>query len=240
MQLIKGDINLTSAKFFYREDEIPKIIYRGEVIFDGNGVPYFPRSSVHVGVIGDSTIAAGYGGLLVPSYIPQFTPITSVAAPGDTINGQRSKFTALTNHTEYDVVIIQIGLNDMNPATQTTETVLANYQKFVDYIRSVVSLRCKIYLSQMLPCKQRFINLYGVDNGALAYQRWLDLNYAIANTITNVDGRITSHVPLLDDGNGNLKVEYDTGDHIHENVAGRQVIADAWRDKLIADQILLT
>ena len=133
---------------------------------------------------------------------------------------------------------MQIGLNDMNPSGQATQDVISSYQSFVDYIRGVVSPRCKIYVSQMLPCKQRWIDLYGAVNGVVAQQKWTDVNYVIANTITNVDGRITSHVPLLDDGNGNLKVEYDTGDGIHENIAGRQIIANAWRDKLIADQIL--
>ncbi len=90
----------------------------------------------------------------------------------------------------------------------------------------------------MLPCRQRCIDLSGEVNGELLYQRWLALNNAIVNTFTNVDGRITSHEPLLNDSNDNLKAEYDTGDHVHENVAGRQIIANAWRDKLIADQIL--
>ena len=237
MKLIKDGTDLSQVKLICRSSELSKLIYQGSVIYERGASPYFPRSSINLGVIGDSTIAEGFGGLLVPSYVPQFIPITSVAMGGDTIQGQRSKFAALTNHTDYDVVIMQIGLNDIYPASHT-ETILNNYQSFVDYIRSVVSFRCKIYVSQMLPCKQRFINLYGEVNGGLSYQRWLDLNYAIANTITNVDGRITSHVAILNDGNDNLKAEYDTGDRVHENVAGRQIIANAWRDKLIADQIL--
>ena len=236
MKLIKDGTDLSQAKLICRSSELSKLIYQGSVIYERGASPYFPRSPINLGVIGDSTIAEGYGGLLVPSYIPQFTPITSVAMGGDTIQGQRSKFAALTNHTDYDVVIMQIGLNDIYPASHT-ETILNNYQSFVDYIRSVVSVRCKIYVSQMIPCKQRFIDLFGEVNGGLSYQRWLDLNYAIANTITNVDGRITSHVAVLNDGNDNLKAEYDTGDRVHENVAGRQIIANAWLDKLIADQI---
>ena len=238
MKLIKNGINLSQSKIIYQSNVLSKIVHKGIVIYRyGEDIPYFPRPLVHVGVIGDSTIAAGFGGLVIPEYVPEFRPYTSVAKGGDTIQGQRSKFAALTNHSDYDVVIMQIGLNDMN-VNQTTQTVLNNYQSFVDYIRSVVDVRCKIYVSQMLPCKQRYINLYGPDNGALAYQRWVDLNYAIASTITNVDGRITSHVAILNDGNDNLKAEYDTGDRIHENVAGRQVIANSWRDKLITDQIL--
>lgn len=238
MKLIKNGINLSQNKIIYRSNVLSKIIHKGNVIYEAGGAPYFPRSPIHVGVIGDSTIAAGFGGLVIPEYVPEFRPYTSVAQGGDTIQGQRSKFAALTNHTDYDVVIMQIGLNDVGPSGQATQDVISSYQSFVDYIRGVVSSRCKIYVSQMLPCKRRWIDLYKAANGALAQQKWTDVNYAIANTITNVNGRITSHVPLLDDGNGNLKVEYDTGDHVHENVAGRQIIANAWRDKLIADQIL--
>ena len=240
MKLIKNGVDISNAKMIYNNQQLAKIYYRNDVIYSQNAVPYYPRATLNIATIGDSTIAAGYGGNLVPSYVSEFTPITSVATAGDTIQGQRAKFTALTSHTEYDVVIMQIGLNDMSPATQTTQTVLTNYQAFVDYIRSVVKTNCKIYVSQMLPCKQRYINYYGAEDGALAYQRWLDLNNAIANTITNVDGRITSHVTALNDGNDNLAAQYDTGDAIHENPAGRQVIANAWRDKLIADQVFST
>lgn len=238
MKLIKNNVDISSVKMMYQNQQLGKIYYQEDEIYNSGATPYYPRSSLNLGVIGDSTIAAGYGGLLVPEYVAEFTPITSVAQGGDTIQGQRSKFAALTNHTDYDVVIMQIGLNDLGTSTHTTETVLTNYQSFVDYIRSVVSLKCKIYVSQMLPCKQRLIDVYGAENGLLSYQRWLDLNNAIANTITNVDGRITSHVATLNGGNDNLAVQYDTGDHVHENVDGRIVIAKAWRDKLIADQIL--
>lgn len=238
MKLIKDGMDLSQVKLIYQSSELLKLIYQGSVIYERGASPYFPRSPINLGVIGDSTIAAYAGGALIPTYVPQFLPITSVATPGDTIQGQRTKFAALANHTDYHVVIMQIGLNDMNPSGQATQDVISSYQSFVDYIRGVVSPRCKIYVAKMLPCKQRFIDVYGEINGAASQQRWLDLNNAIMNTITNVDGRIDSHVPLLDDGNGNLKLEYDTGDHIHENVAGRQIIANAWRDKLIADQIL--
>lgn len=237
MKLIKNGINLSQNKIIYRSNVLSKIIHKGTVIYETGAAPYFPRSPIHVGVIGDSTIAAGYGGLLVPQYITAFSPITSVAAAGDTIKGQMTKYSALTNTMDFDVVVIQIGLNDM-ASNQTTETVLTNYQNLVSLVRSNTNPRCKVYVAKMLPCRQRFIDYYGATAGLVSQQRWLDLNNFIMNAVTGVDGRIDSHVPLLDDGNGNLKLEYDTGDHIHENVAGRQIIANAWRDKLIADQIL--
>lgn len=229
---------VSDSKVFYNNQQIQAIYYKEYQFYRyGEEIPYFPRPKVHVGVIGDSTIAAGYGGLVIPEYVPEFRPYTSVAQGGDTILGQTSKFSALTNTQEFDVVIIQIGLNDM-ASNQTTETVLTNYQNLVNLVRSNTNPRCKVYVAKMLPCKQRFIDYYGATEGLVSQQRWLDLNNSIMNTVTGVDGRIDSHVPLLDDGNGNLKLEYDTGDHIHENVAGRQIIANAWRDKLVLDGIL--
>lgn len=229
---------VSDSTVFYNNQQIQAIYYKERQFYRyGEDIPYFPRPKVHIGVIGDSTIAAGYGGLVVPEYVPEFSPYTSVAQGGDTILGQTAKYGNLTNTQDFDAVIIQIGLNDM-ASNQTTETVLTNYQNLVSLVRSNTNPRCKVYVAKMLPCKQRFIDIYGETNGAAAQQRWLDLNNFIMNTVTGVDGRIDSHVPLLDDGNGNLKLEYDTGDHIHENVAGRQVIANAWRDKLVLDGIL--
>lgn len=237
MKLINKGNDLIQSRLFYRGFELANIIYKGNVIYNSNGASYYPKNTVNILSIGDSTIAAGYGGAVVPSYVANFTPITSTAQGGDTVLGQTSKFNALNNKQDFDVVVIQIGLNDMSDS-QTTETVLSNYQKLVDLVRSTTNIRCKIYVSKMLPCKQRFIDIYGATNGAASQQRWVELNDAIMTTINNADGRIDSHVPLLDDGNGNLKAEYNSGDNIHENVAGRQLIADAWRDKLVLDGIL--
>lgn len=231
--------NNTTAitKVFYKNQQVQTMYHKNNKVYQLTNGVIVSKAQVHLGVIGDSTIAAGFGGLVVPAYIPAFTPITSVATAGDTILGQKTKYGNLTNTLDFDVVILQIGLNDMN-VNQTTATVLSNYQALVNSVRASVSANCKIYVAKMLPCKQRFIDIYGATDGASAQQRWVDLNNAIMTSVTGVNGRIDSHVPLLDDGFGNLKAEYDTGDHIHENVAGRQVIADAWRDKLVLDGIL--
>lgn len=239
MKLLKNGVDLSSAKMIYNNTEINKLIYQGELIYERGGVPsYFPRSQINLGVIGDSTIAAGYGGLLVPAYIPQFTPITSIAQGGDTIQGQRSKFSSMPNKDKFDVFIMQVGLNDMSTLTQTTATVLANYQSMINEVRAAVNPNCKIYAGQMLPARQRSIDVRGEELGQLSYERWLELNYAMEHTFTGLDGCVSSHVAILNDGLGNLKPEYDTGDHIHENVAGRIVIANAWRNKLIEDNLL--
>ena len=56
--------------------------------------------------------------------------------------------------------------------------------------------------------------------------------------ITGVDFRVSHHTSLLDDGSGNLAAIYDIGDHIHENNAGRQIIARVWRDSLAELELL--
>ena len=84
----------------------------------------------------------------------------------------------------------------------------------------------------MIPCKQRLINVYGATNGLVSYNKWLAMNSAIMNTVTGVDYRISRHCDLLNDGSGNLASVYDCGDRIHENNAGRKIIAGEFRKAL--------
>lgn len=192
--------------------------------------------------IGDSTIAAYAGGTAVLFLMAGVSPIT-IARPGNTIAQQRAEWVATYSVTKLaqKAVFVQVGLNDV-AASGTAATRIAALQSFINLIRSEVSLTCKIYVSKMTPCRQRWIDVYGAVNGPIAQSMWADMNDAIAGTgptpITGVDGRITSHVPLMDDGSGNLAAAYDTGDHIHPNTAGRQINADAWRAQLVADGLL--
>ena len=121
--------------------------------------------------------------------------------------------------------------------SESAATALGRLQTLVDEIKADIGSRT-LLIGQMTPCRQRLIDYYGATNGPIAYQKWLDMNDAIAgngaNAITGVDGRITAHVALMNDGSGNLAAAYDTGDHIHPNAAGRQIIADAWDVALVA------
>lgn len=237
MTLYINGTELAPSKMCVGSSEVSKLIFNSEVIYNSDAVAYFPRSPINLGVIGDSTIAAGYGGLGIADYIPEFTPVTSVAKGGSIITTQTRYFNELTNHLDFDAVIMQIGLNDLTPESHTLEELLTKYQVMVDAVNARVRSRCKVYVAKILPCKSRLQDVYGAE-WEESQARWVALNDFIMNTVTGVDGRIDSHVPILDDGNGNLKAIYDTGDGIHENVAGRQVIANAWRDKLISDNIL--
>lgn len=182
--------------------------------------------------LGDSTISA-YGGQ--PNVIDLMSTSRNrddVAAPGNSIAQQKSAWLARTiDAALVGWVVVQVGLNDMNPGSGTTAGKIAELQDLIDTIRADVGA-APILVSKMSPARQRWINLYGATDGPLAQQRWVDVNEAIAGQgtapITGVQGRVTSHLPVLDDGAGNLAAAYDTGDGIHPNAAARQVIADAW------------
>lgn len=192
-------------------------------------------SLTHALAIGDSTVApyGGYGGVL-DSFVQ--TPFTkaNIAVPGDTINGQQTKFLNNPARRTAAWVVIQVGLNDLSGSS--TAAKIAQLQDLVDTVRSETPAGCRILISKMIPCRARLINLYGEVNGPIAHQRWLDMNDAIAGNgsapIAGVDGRVTAHEPLLNDGAGNLAAAYDSGDGIHENNAGRQIVGQSWMDAL--------
>lgn len=182
--------------------------------------------------IGDSTIAAYAGGTAVIDLVGTVRTKQNVAVPGHTIAQQLSAWNALTIvPSSVGWVGIQIGLNDLDPA-EAASVAIARLQNLVNKVRADIGERRIILLSQMIPCRQRLIDIYGSTNGPIAHQKWVAMNAAIAgigpSPITGVNVRVTSHVALLDDGAGNLKATYDTGDHIHPNTAGRQIYADAW------------
>lgn len=188
--------------------------------------------------LGDSTVAVyTYPGLV--DLVGTSRVGVGIATPGDTIAGQKSKWLAQTiDPALVGWVVVQIGLNDMNPTGGTTASKIAALQDLINTIRTSIGSTKKLLIAKMLPCRQRWIDIYGATNGALAQQRWVDVNAAIAGEgstpITGVDARITAHVPLMDDGNGNLKAIYDTGDKIHPNLAGRQLMADEWKKAIWA------
>lgn len=185
--------------------------------------------------LGDSTIAAYLGTNPVMDYVDTALTKTTLAAPGDTINQQRAAFVASSLRDDARWAVAQIGLNDLDPA-EAASVAIARLQTLVDVMNVYTRPATKIFISKMIPCRTRLINLYGGTNGPIAYQKWLDMNDAIAGLgatpITGVDGRITAHEPLMNDGSGNLAAIYDTGDGIHPNNAGREVIGNAWEDAL--------
>jgi len=196
-------------------------------------------------LIGDSTIASYAGGdgietfLLEPSDILAGSTILNQAVPGNTINQQLTIYNADTNKATYDWVIVQVGLNDVLPISETATTAIARYQNLINTIYSTKKAGAKIIVSAMLPCKQRWIDVVGSTDGATAQAKWVAMNLSImgggATPVTNVDFRNNDHVETLSDGVGNLAKAFCVTpiDNIHENNNGRYVIASSMR-KILA------
>ncbi len=208
-----------------------------DVLISRVGVNYGLRpliSQTTTFALGDSTVAFWSSGIeALIDLIGTVRIKESLAVGGDTIAGQKAKWIA-ENVTPEEVgyVVIQIGLNDIDPDVSTTPARIAEMQDLVDTVRGDVGNTKPIFISKMSPARQRFVDLWGETRGEQGYQRWLSMNEAIAglgsSPITNVDGRILSHEPLLNDGSGNLRPEFGVGDNIHTNAAGRRINADAW------------
>ena len=188
-------------------------------------------SSLRAYALGNSTVGPYSGQPSIISLVTTSNTKVNVAVAGDTIAQQKADWNSLSvNSLGTAWVVLQVGLNDLNPSVGTTASKIAEIQDLVDTIKADIGSK-PLYVAKMLPCKQRLVDVYGA-NAALSQQRWVDMNEAIAGNgsspITGVQGRIVSHVPLMDDGLGNLKAVYDLGDHIHPNTAGRQIMATAW------------
>lgn len=179
-------------------------------------------------VIGDSIVADYLTYYETASNIEAFSPAT-LAVPNHNIAQQKAVWQAVpdSDKSAFSAVIIQVGINNLNPAATVAE-IISGLQDLV----STVKATNEVWLSQITPARQRFITIYGATDGAVVYQKWLDVNAAIegggSTPITGADRIITSHVALMNDGSGNLAAAYDTGDGIHPNEGGRAVNANAW------------
>jgi len=173
--------------------------------------------------LGDSTIAGYLGQNTVASYIPN---MTNLAVAGETINQQLTRWNNYAEKRFLNYVVIQVGLNDVI-YSNSLSSITTNYQNLIDAITPY----CDVYVSCMNPAKQRWINLHGAINGALTQANWVAVNNFIRTGATGVAGVIDAHVPLLDDGSGNLADIYQTVemDEIHENnLAIETIIVPAW------------
>jgi lysophospholipase L1-like esterase len=204
---------------------------------------YYEFVDIKAVTLGDSVIAEFNSDPSVISLVDNLQMTADIIAePGDSIANQKSKWVNRSIFTaEIGVVIVQVGLNDMNTADgRSSADVIADLQDLVDTIKNNVA--GPIYVAKLTPAYARWQAIYGASAGD-TQQRWEDLNEAIAGAgatpITNVDGRITAHETEMNDGSGNLKAIYDSGDGIHPNTAGRQVIADEWATVIRGDGVPL-
>lgn len=215
--------------------------YLLDVYIDENGNIYDSRvmvPKISTGLImGDSTIAAYLGQSGIDAFLytgadaVSGSAIYNQAVPGQNAQQQKAVWVADTNKTRYDWIIIQIGLNDINPAV-TSASIIASIQDLVDTIIQGKKPSAIIIMSAMLLCKARWVSTWGAVDGETAYQQQLTVNNAIMGVgggIYNVDYRVNKHVNMLSDVNGYLTANYNLGDGIHENEAGRKIIAAGWR-----------
>lgn len=233
-KLYSGSTEITGP-IYYGSQALSKIYAGSSLVWQSGG----GTDTLQLAIIGDSTIAAGNGHVAVSSLVAGITA-TDIAVAGETIGQQLGHWNALPHHV-FEAVVMQIGLNDITTSGSGSAAITA-LQDLVNQVRLDAGALCKIYVSKMLPCKQRWTDLFGGPGGVTAQAQWVAVNDAIAGAgatpITGADGRITAHVPLLDDGAGNLAAAYDVGDHIHENTPGATIIANAWRTKFVADGLL--
>ena len=207
--------------------------------------PKLCNTSTKGAILGNSTVASYLGANGVDYYLlnTQETAagfyVDNHAVPGHTIDQQRAVWQALTTAQKksYNYVVVEIGLNDLNPAV-SIDTTLAKYQQLIDTIYNQKGPYCKILLATMTPCKQRLYDVYG-GSGAASWQKWKDINSAIMGTyttnITKADYRFNQHTLTMENANGNLDTMlevYGTYDHIHESNAGRNIIAQSYRTAL--------
>lgn len=189
--------------------------------------------------IGDSTAASyiGDSGVAVSSLLRSAADsrnslIKSLAIGGATTAQQETNWTNFAEKADLRWIVIQAGLNDIAPA-EAAAPAITRIQDLVDEVNALKPAGANVYIATMIPCYARMVTRYGAGTPAdTAYAKWQAMNQAIAGLgstpITGVDGRITAHTAAMDDGVGNLAAIYDSGDGIHPNNAGRQVIADAW------------
>lgn len=190
-------------------------------------------------VLGDSTVATYSSYSAVASYLTDsnsdaVADYFDLSVAGETIAQQKARFDAVAAACTLinGYVIVQVGLNDLAPA-EAASVAIARYQ---DLVTAIEAKGAAVVVATMTPCKTRLISLYGAS-GPTAYQKWLDINTAItgggASPITGQVASVSLHTTALNDGSGNLRSEYDTGDGIHENNLGRAIVADAWKAALV-------
>lgn len=201
------------------------------------------QGKCYAAVIGDSTVSYTASPTPNAQRISDFvggivSGAADIAEQGSRIADQLGYWSAIADKTKLQVVIVQIGLNDVKGRVganmATTAQVITDLQNLINTINADKPTGCRVVIAQMTPCK---VWLDAATNAAAANAAWTDVNEAIAGNgatpITGVDARVTSHVAAGNDGSGNLLAIYDhNADGVHESNEYRIIIAHAWRTAL--------
>lgn len=212
----------------------------------GSGGSFF-SDPVSIVIFGNSTVATYLSYNSVAAYMLNGcdsalgNTVTSKAVPGDSIKGQQALWLADANKATYDVILIEIGLNDCDSSNWTLAQTLTQYQTFIDTIRFGKKSTAIIVLATMTPAYNRFVSVFGV-NATKAYNKWVDVNKAIMGDnpghggfrLQRFDAATNEHTKELTGdvtGSGRfvLTPAVDANDGIHETNTGRILIANAYR-----------
>ncbi len=197
-------------------------------------------------LFGDSLMSA-YGSfngvdtyLLSPADALMGTVISNQATPSHTIAQQLAIWEADTNKASYDWFGLMPGANNIDINLSPTN-LIGQYQGLIDSINANKKSNAVIVVATLTPFQGFQDYAYDTTNGGgptfpeLAYQQWLTVNAAImgggATPLSNVWFRTSKHTYGLTAGRGYLAPFYN-GDTLHENNAGRQVVAAAFREIL--------
>lgn len=216
--------NIIGSEVFDKQGNKNAFVQLGDIAFE---------KKVSRGLVsGDSTIASYLGQtavsnlMLKPIDIVDGATINSIAVPGDTIDNQKARWTTdVADKLSYDYIIVQIGLNDV--VADEPEEIIQRYQDYIDVLNATKRSDAIIIAGAMNPARAR------LEEFPSGYSNFLALNEAImgggSTPITGVDYRIDTHFVALKDSEGNLAQFFDMGDFIHENNAGRALIAEGYR-----------
>jgi lysophospholipase L1-like esterase len=184
-------------------------------------------------IIGDSTIAERNPPLSysVKSLLnnDDLFSITDLSQSGSTIDYQKTDYNNLSVRIKQDAdyVFVQIGINDIHTNGEPYIDIFNRYQLLITAIKNASGHRTKIIGSCIIKCKSFLDTL----DDAQAWTKLQSLNADIfAKNFTGLDYSTNTASEALSDAQGNLLSEYEwTNDHIHENSAGKQIIADSWK-----------
>lgn len=199
----------------------------GSPVYDGNNYLTYNAlptdlTALSILFLGDSTMgnhASGIGQYAIFNQYTQFATY-NIATSGETINQQKARWDAITSEQKllFDYVLVQIGWNDL---ANSSAVFLGYYQALIDDINEGIKPTCKVVVSAMTPG-------FGYSTNEDVRTKILYCNTAIlgggATPITGFDYANELNNTLLADPVNYLAPAYDSGDHLHPNLAGRMVI----------------